>query len=279
MTQLRRGSTVNLVRFCSSPLDAVAATVEIVSSAGEVLLASTAATRDTTAATISAGLSGSRSVTVNTIVGFVVGSTYVVSSNDGLSVALRLVAKAATTGSLSFDSEIPFSSSSGAVTSQILSKATVALPDLTYRDARIIWGYTSGGATIEEVQTIDIVRQPFTLDVSEQRVSEAEASFVDVSTRRPGRHVDQAKLDVENWLRSQQIKPDLVRDRSMLEQACVWRACMLRYLGTEVRETCRAEYEQALAQFKTSGSWVEETEDAETKSTSSSLRPKYILVG
>jgi hypothetical protein len=276
--QLRRSSTVNLARFCGSAIDAVAATVEIVGAAGEAILAPATATRDTTAANITTGLAGSRTLTVSATAGFVIGRRYVIASSDGTSTILRLVAIGS--GTLSFDSEVPFTSTSGTISSRTLTRATVSIPDATYRDARIVWSYTSAGATVEETEVVDIVRRPFSLDVDDQRVSEAEASFVDVSTRRPGRHVDQAKLDVENWLRSQQIKPDLVRDRSLLEQAAVWRACMLRYFGVEeLREVCRGEYDAALAQFKLSKSWIEESEDNENKGLDATPRPKYILVG
>lgn len=279
--QFRRGARVNLVHFCASPVDALPApTVQIVGPSGEAILSSTAAVRDVTAASIVTGLAGARTITVSTVAGFVVGRVYVVASPDGLTSTLRLVAISSTAVSLTFDSEIPYTSTSGAVSSQILSVNSVDLPDTTYRDARIIWSYSSASESIEEVQTVDIVRRPFALDVTEQLVSEAESSFVDVSSRRPGRHIEQAKVDVENWLRSQQIMPDLVRDRSMLEQACVWRACMLRYFGSELRELCRAEYEAALAQFKTSKSWVEEAEDNENKGADATTpRPKYLLVG
>lgn len=271
--QVRRGVATTIEHYT----DALAATCNVVvyTSAGETLL-STAATVDTASQAITSGLAGGRTITVATTAAFTVGKRYRVIAPDSRTVDLLLVAKTAT--DLTFDSEIPWTSTLGTVRAQRVY-ASFTAPDATYRSCRVVWTY----GTVEEYDILDVVRMPFALVVPEQRVVDAEVLYVDTLGNRPARHIAQAARDVELWLRGQQIYPDLVIDRSMLEQAVVWRALYIRHIrDTELRDVFAREYETACAGFKASRSWHDSDDDLQRLSeTSTDEQPpiRYIRVG
>ena len=254
---------------------APACTIDIYSSAGDSLL-SAAATVDTASQAITSGLAGGRTITVATTAAFSVGKRYRVIAPDARTVDLLLVAKTST--DLTFDAEIPWTSTAGTVRAQRVY-ASFTAPDVTYRSCRVVWTYS----TIEEYDVLDIVRMPFSVVVPEQRVVDAEVLYVDTLGSRPARHIAQAARDVELWLRGQQIYPDLVIDRSMLEQAVVWRALYIRHIrDAELREVFAKEYEASCTAFKASRSWYDSDDDLQrTSETNTDEQPpiRYIRVG
>jgi hypothetical protein len=272
--QIRRAATHTIEHYT----EALASTcnVAIFAPGGDALLASTAATVDPASQSITSGLAGGRTITVANTSAFTVGRRYRILVLDGRSVDLLLIAK--TAADLTFDAEIPWTSTAGTVRAQRVSVSFTA-PDATTRSCRAVWTY----GTAEEVDIIDIVRMPFALIVSEQRVVDSEQLYVDTLGHRPARHIAQASRDVELWLRGQQIYPDLVIDRSMLEQAVVWRALYIRHIrDEELRGVFGKEYESALSAFKLSRSWYDSDDDLQRLSEKDpSQQPpiRYVRVG
>jgi hypothetical protein len=277
MKQLPRSSTVILDRYTSHPSPS-AATVAVYGPDGTVLLASGAATADTATEAIVTGLAGSDTITVASSSGFVVGQRYTVSGPDGRWLSLKLAAMTATT--MTFAGEIPWTTTSGLVSAHRLYRS-FPTPAATYRTCRAVWTYTSGGVTYTEHDTLDIVRVPFALDISVARVVSAEQLFTDSPPRSPAMLIEQAIDDVQRMLLGARIRPDLVTDRTLLEQCAVWRTLQLRHWrSTELRDVFAKELDAEWVRFTASSSWIDLDDDQILDETSESMiEPNYMRIG
>lgn len=263
--QYMRGATVTLAH--SHKRIPASCNVAMYSASGAELFASAAATVDTTSAVIVTGDHGSDTVTVAATAAFNIGQLYRVSDAYGRGIDLVLVGKTATT-SLVFNGELPFSVVGGSVKS-LKSSKSFTLPDVTYRSVRVVW--TSDVEA--ETDIIDIVRIPFSIPITANDVAEAEVLFTGSASKSINNHMLRAVDDVENWLRGEQIFPDLVIDRSMLRTVAIWRTLYLRHMRDEgLRMAFEKELESAKAAFKTSKSWYNSDDDLSGSDVSGGYR-------
>ena len=153
------------------------------------------------------------------------------------------------------------------------------------RNCIAVWRYTIGEEDFTEYQSIDFVRKPFRISVTESDIERACATFGinggDYNLYLA--YIEQAKVDIYNFLRGQQIYPDLIIDKDLLKNAIIYRVLQFRLFDKlELADKYGQLYENTLAQFLTSKSWLAEDTNILGSSTELTLRkipPKYMLIG
>jgi len=279
MRQVRRAASSTIERY-TKERPASAATVEILSSEGDVLLAATAATIDPATTTIAAGLDHASELTLTSSANFVAGRRYVIAGPSGRRAILPATGISATGNVLSLGGEVPFLSTGGTAQAYRLS-AAVTFPDETYLSALVTWRYKDAdGVDHVETDTVDIVRRPFELDVDETRVLRSEQLYVDTSGRASLEQIEQAVADVAMAIIAAGKRPELCQDRDILQQAAVWRVCELRHSrAPELRELFERRYKEALSAWEASKSWYD-TDDSGTEDEKERIiPPTYMRVG
>lgn len=260
-TQLEKGEAATLAFY--PPQDGVptAATVTIYTSGTSALVAETAATIDSYSEAVSSVSKHDRVLTVTSAP--TPGRRYWLADSDGLGT--EIVCRGGTATRLVLEQPAPRAITSGTVSGRRISYALTASQTATLRRyLRVRWEYTIGGETHVYQQLVDVVHWPFDLDVSEAALERIVTSFGEtVGDYRAWTHlVAQAVDDVWDALVGEQLQPDLVRDRTLLETAAAWRTLALRYVREPQRyEQSQAEYQAALGRFFKSRAWYDTDDD------------------
>lgn len=281
--QARRNATHTLEIYAAQSSPSAASCI-VYAPDGSTLLASGAATADAASESIVTGLAGSDTLTVASSTGFAAGLTYRITASDGRTIDLPLVSL--TTTSLTFAGEIPWTTTGGTATSSRVTRSWTT-PDYTWRSCRVVWSYTSALVTYTEETELDIVRTPFALRVSSADVLRAEQLYTDGSGRNPALQIAEACDDVRRKLLGMQLCPDLVRDRSILEKAAVWRTLWARHIRNEaLRSVFDEQYTAEFERFAAAKSWYDSDDDAEmayspedNSETERVIPVKYMRIG
>jgi hypothetical protein len=146
-----------------------------------------------------------------------------------------------------------------------------------------IWRYSIRDDDYTYTQTIDFVKKPFKLNITESDIEKVSRLFGiqnDASSAYLG-YIEQAENDIYIALRGEQLYPDQIVEKELLKGAAIYRVLQFRHLGNlEKAEKFEALYETALANFLSSRSWiVDETNDSETETNINNIQPKYMLIG
>jgi hypothetical protein len=193
-------------------------------------------------------------------------------------IILRVVALTAT--SITLDGELPWTATSGTIAAHRIYRAWTA-PSLTYIGCRVEWAYTSSSVVYIEEETLDVVRNPFRVDVASRDIVQAESLYTDSGPRNPSSQIAQATEDVFRRLRGSQIEPAYVVDRVLLQAAVVWRTLYLRHIRNEALRTVFAsEYDIAYAQFLSSKGWMQTDGEDDGAVDAERFKPiKYMRIG
>jgi len=155
------------------------------------------------------------------------------------------------------------------------------------RNCTAIWRYEISGESFVEYQTVDFVKKPFKINITENDIEQVCATF-GITAGNYGiymNYIGQAINDIYNWLRGQQIYPDLVIEKDLLKNAAIYRILQFRNIANfELSDKYRELYMESLAQFLTSKSWLQgDTEILssvpESEIALKRIPPKYMLVG
>lgn len=274
--QIRRGATSTIEHY---PPDGVptSATVAVYGASGEVLVAAgTSATIESTSTTAT-GAAGSSSLTLGSGSGVTPGRQYWVTTAGGRGQPVVVIDVVSTTATIR--GRLVYAVSGASFKGTRISYSFAA-PAGTYRDARVEWSYTVNGAAVVRRESLDIVRWPFELSVPRSRIEEACPLYSDLGDGQQFylQLRDRAERDIFEWLLGRGICPDLVRTRTALESAAVYRVLQLR-LETE-RDRVEAGpwerlFKETCSNFESSRAWYDSDDDmakAEETSTPDGLR-------
>ena len=257
--QHRRGEAFTL-RYRPEEGPATSATVKIVSAQGSDILEEAEASIGDVE-TNAAFVRDSAEVTVTSAAGISAGWYWAQrAAGDGYPVEVR--GAASTTVYLRSPA---LETEAGKILDFELSK-TVGAVDATHRDARVVWTYTVGGVEYISDQTIDIVRIPFALEISQATIATVEPEARSLGGSRQeilrARHgaLDQVMLS----LRGHQVRPDLVIDRRLLEPAAAYYFLALRHhRKSEQADKYWDMARRAMDEFYSSNSWYDSDDDLE----------------
>jgi hypothetical protein len=146
-----------------------------------------------------------------------------------------------------------------------------------------IWRYQIQDDTYTYTQTIDFVKKPFKLNITEQDIEKVSRLFGiqnDNASAYLG-YIQQAENDIYIALRGEQLYPDQIVEKELLKGAAIYRVLQFRHLSNlEKSEKFESLYESALSKFLTSRSWiVDEVSDGAVETNINNIGPKYMLIG
>ena len=251
-----------------------AATVVLYSSGSSVLQASAPATVDPTSGTTTTLHSaGSYEISFTPAIGSaapIVGREYWVQTPTGRGYAVGCMA--ATASSITIDQPLAFDLPAGSTVRglrlSVVADATTI--GSTIRRAEAVWAFAvldSSGNSRTYVQNyrFDVVLRPFEITMTEAEIEHFDPGFGEYAGARGGwqKLREGALADITYFLESQQIEPDLVRERRYLRRAMALRILQKLYLGFSDERYARFEalYHEALADFTASHAWYDSDDD------------------
>jgi hypothetical protein len=273
-----------------------APTVELYSAQNAAVQASTNATRGTAAA-VATIADGSDSASCDTVANFKIGMPVWVATTGGRGYEDLVVDINSSTKVLTLGQKARFAVASGSIKDHSLAYSFAALSNaVVRRNCRVVFRYSVGGVSRSLARTVDFVRFPFALPITESDVEKVSATFglTGGSKGEYLRYLEQAESDIAMMLRGQQIQPDLCMERDLLCSAAVYRVLQLRNITKgELSERFSALFSEQMAAFLTSRTWYDSDEDmvqtpsgngtlappgGSSSNTANQIGPKYALV-
>lgn len=239
-------------------------------SGNSLLFAREAIVLDSASESISAVDAADDELAVSDASAFVVGRRYWVASSGGWGRDVTVLDKddALVILDAPVGRRVPTGTISGHGLRRMLSPAEAGT---SRRRCRVVWEYTVGGVVYRDERLIDIVPDPFRLNITEADIEEAYPQFGEHvgSTRGWAKVARRAEAEVFNHLVGLQVEPDTCPERDMLRDAAVYRTLQLLAVGEE-SETGTDEspfvrwgklYEQTLQRYVAGRPWVDRNAD------------------
>ena len=210
---------------------------------------------------------GDPTITVASTVGLVIGRRYRLVNEEGRDREVRVIGFSAASGLIRFDQPLPFDC---AVTTSRLRghrlayTIDAALLSIRRRRMRAHWVFEIGGVAFQKDVHFDVVLSPFNLVINEETVELADTSFGEAIGAKESwkKNRKQAINHVWRSLAKFQVKPDLVRDRDALRDACVFALLAYFHFKDEaLRKAWFEAYNWAMSDFKASHAWYDSDDD------------------
>ena len=178
--------------------------------------------RDSAGTTLSAAAGDrARAVSVASTAGFVAGETYLLTLTDGRRFRVRLSGVAS--GALHLDQPLtapaPIGSTLTGLAYRFATNAT--LTGAVRRRCRAQWAYTAGGVARYQQQRFDVVREPWTLALTETDIERYDHTFGETagSSGRWMTLTEGVAADLMRWLEKRRLYADLLKDRDYIHRA------------------------------------------------------------
>jgi hypothetical protein len=226
--------------------------------------------RDSASATVSVAASqGARAISVSSNTGFVIDETYLLTeATTGQKYRVRVAG--VPSGKVVLDQPIPIALTTAATLTGLAYRFTTnaTMTADVRRRCRAQWSYTAGTARYHQ-QRLDIVREPWTLALTESDVEAYDHTFGETagSSGRWRTLIQGVSDDLMRWLEQRRLYADLLKDRDFIKRA----ACLLllsRFYGTrpgddnaKIATKWRKEYETALVELSSASLWYDADDD------------------
>lgn len=237
--------------------------VELLISGTTALVASPSASVDSLSENLTQAASEEDLVIYLDTTSVTIDRDYWLQTSGGRRELVRVVDKTATTATL----EQPLSFAVPTSGSLVGARCSVALSTSDtanrYRRCEARWTYTAGGVVRYASQRFDIVERPFHLNVPESLIETVWPAFGEYKGVRDAwkNHVAYAQDQIEFWLDSRQIEPDLVRETRWLERAAAHIVSARMHQDSEFSEMHRVESDRILSMLESMHQWYDEDED------------------
>lgn len=227
---------------------------------------------------------------------FYVGQRYWLSSSGGRGFESTLVdiTTSGSTAAATLEHSSKFAITGGTIRDHRLSHVLSAGVSTIKRSARVVWRFSRDGEAQSLTQMVDFVKFPFSVVVTDEDLARAYVSYTELSGSKGqySKYIAQAEQEVYQYLRGQQILPDLCMERELLKTALVYKAIALRHVDKdELYIKYDVMYNNAMSSFLSSKTWYDDDEDLikhldsstssnSAKSESAARMPvKYMAVG
>lgn len=216
---------------------------------------------DAAAATLDAAASaGDESLSVGSgeATTFTAGRTVLATSTRGEILELRVKGRDTSTDTLYLDQPLAHALQSGSTLAghRYAFALSTTHTQTRRRRVRAVWTYTAGGEARTVVQRFDVVREPFTFDLSESDIETHDPEFGEYAghSGRWRRHIEGALRDLVSALTARDLDPDLLRDRDIAKDALIYRvlAKFYRKVDPEASKGFQEDYETKLKEISES---------------------------
>jgi hypothetical protein len=226
--------------------------------------------RDSASATVSAAASrGVRVLSLNNVTGFLQDETYLLTLASGQRFRVRLAGVG--TLQVTLDQPVQADVTTAATLTGLAYRFTTntTLTADVRRRCRAQWSYTASGVAKYHPMRLDIVRDPWSLRLTESDVEAYDHTFGE-NAGTSGRWmtlVQGVSDDLMRWIEQRRLYADLLKDRDFAKRA----ACLLllsRFYGArpgddnaKLSSKWRKEYEAALVEMSDAALWYDADDD------------------